>query len=74
MYNYMIVAKTRKWGNSLGLLIPREEVKNLDLKENQDVVVEIVKKENPLRELFAFGKNNKITKKDFLETRRLLEM
>ena len=69
----MIAAKTRKWGNSLGIIIPREEVENLHLKENQTVIVEITKKENPLKELFGFGKDDKITKEDFLETRRLLE-
>jgi hypothetical protein len=32
-----------------------------------------VKNANPLKELFGFGKNNKITKKDIQETRKLLE-
>lgn len=69
----MIATKTRKWGNSLGIIIPKEEVKNMSLKENQTVIVEITKKENPLKELFGSGKHNKITKKDFLETRKLFE-
>ncbi len=69
----MIVGKIRKWGNSIGLLIPKEEAVNLSLKENQEVAVEITKKENPLKELFGFGRDNKITKKDVSETRRLLE-
>lgn len=69
----MIATKTRKWGNSLGVLIPKEEVENLNLKENQDIVVDIIKKENPLKELFGSGKHNKITKKEFRETRKLFE-
>ena len=69
----MIAAKTRKWGNSLGIIIPHEEVKNLNLRENQTIIIEITKKENPLKELFGFGKGNEITKEDFLETRRFLE-
>ena len=69
----MITCKTKKWGNSLGLLIPKDEVEYLNLKENQQVVVEIVKTENPLKELFGFGKEKKITREDFLETRTLLE-
>ncbi|MEK6948904.1 MAG: AbrB/MazE/SpoVT family DNA-binding domain-containing protein [Nanoarchaeota archaeon] len=69
----MIAAKTRKWGNSLGIIIPKEEVENLNLRENQTVIVEITKKENPLKELFGFGKGNKITKEDFLSVRKLLE-
>ena len=32
----------------------------------------IKKKENPLKELFGFGKDNKITKEDFINTRILL--
>lgn len=69
----MIVGKIKKWGNSIGLLIPKEEAVSLNLKENQEVSVEITKKENPLKELFGFGRNNKITKEDVSETRRLLE-
>ncbi len=57
----MIAAKTRKWGNSLGIIIPKEEVDNLKLRENQTVIVEITKKENPLKELFGFGKLKKPT-------------
>jgi len=34
---------------------------------------EIIKKDNPLKELFGFGKKNKITRQEFLETRHLLE-
>ena len=69
----MITCKTKKWGNSLGVIIPKEEVKEHNLSENQRVVVEIVQVENPLKELFGFGKENRITKKEFLETRQLLE-
>ncbi len=69
----MIVGKVRKWGNSIGLLIPKDEAINLNLRENQEVSVEITKKGNPLKELFGFGKNNKITKDDIHETRKLLE-
>ena len=69
----MIICKTRKWGSSMGLLIPKQEVLNLNLKDNQEVAVEIVKKENPLKELFGFGENKKITREKFLETRKLLE-
>ncbi|MEK6868981.1 MAG: AbrB/MazE/SpoVT family DNA-binding domain-containing protein [Nanoarchaeota archaeon] len=57
----MIAAKTRKWGNSLGIIIPKGEVENLKLRENQTVIVEITKKENPLKELFGFAKLNKPT-------------
>ena len=49
----MIVTKTRRWGNSLGIIIPKEEAETLNLKEDQEVVIDITKKENPLKELFG---------------------
>ena len=65
----MIAAKTRKWGNSLGIIIPKGEVENLKLKENQTVILEITKKENPLKELFGFGKLKKPTEELLKEIR-----
>ena len=69
LYNQMIAAKKRKWGNSLGIIIPKEEVENLNLKENQIVILEITKKENPLKELFGFGKLKKPTEELLKEIR-----
>ncbi|MBS3128785.1 hypothetical protein J4410_06605 [Candidatus Woesearchaeota archaeon] len=69
----MITCKTKKWGNSLGFIIPKEEVLKLDLGEDQEIAVDIIKKTNPLKELFRFSKSNKITKEDMLSTRKLLE-
>lgn len=69
----MLVCKIKKWGNSIGILIPKEEAMTLQLKEKQEVIVEIKPKENPLKELFGFGKKNKITEKEFLRTRKLLQ-
>ena len=39
-----IKAKTRKWGNSIGVLIPKEVVKNENLKVNQELTLIISKK------------------------------
>lgn len=69
----MITCQTKKWGNSLGLIIPKEEALHLRLQENQQLVIDIVTVENPLKELFGFAKENKITKTDFVQTRALLE-
>lgn len=71
----MLVCKIKKWGNSIGVLIPKEDAEELQLKEGQEVVVEITPKENPLKELFGFGKrmNVHITEKDLFETRKMLE-
>ena len=65
----MIAAKTRKWGNSLGIIIPKDEVESLNLKEDQTVIVEITKKENPLKELFGSAKFKKPTKELLQELR-----
>jgi hypothetical protein len=69
----MIRCKTRKWGNSIGILIPKHDAKDLNIKEDQEIMIDITKKTNPLRELFGFGKSNKISREEFLEGRELLE-
>ena len=69
----MIIGKIRKWGNSIALLIPKDEARSLNLMEDQEVAVEVTRKDNPLKELFGFGRKNKVTRKEFLETRKLLE-
>ncbi len=69
----MIIGKIRKWGNSMALLIPKDEARSLNLMEDQEVAVEITKKDNPLKDLFGFGIRNKITRREFLEGRKLLE-
>jgi len=53
----MIAAKIKKWGNSYGILIPKNELQKMNLGENQEVIVDISKKENPLKEMFGFAKN-----------------
>ena len=39
----VIHAKTRKWGNSLGIIIPREAVEDSHLKKDQKVNILILK-------------------------------
>ncbi len=65
----MIVSKTRKWGSSLGVIIPKDAAKNLGLKENEEIALEITKKENPLKELFGSGKFSKPTEELLKEVR-----
>lgn len=57
-----IEVKTRKWGNSLGLVIPSEAVESLNIKPEETVVIEISKKGNVLKELFGSIKFKKTTK------------
>lgn len=65
----MIVLKTRKWGSSIGMVIPKRVVKELKIRENQDVIVDIKPKENPLKELFGSGKFSKPTEQILKEIR-----
>ena len=50
-----IETTTRKWGNSLGIRLPRDFVKSKNLNENMKIRVEIVTDEdiNKLDELFG---------------------
>lgn len=57
----MIITKTRKWGSSIGIVIPKNVAKELKIRENQEVYVTVKPKDNPLKELFGIGKG-KITK------------
>ena len=43
MYNFMmeIKAKTKKWGNSIGVLIPKEVVKEEKIRPNQEITLMI---------------------------------
>ncbi|MBS3099933.1 AbrB/MazE/SpoVT family DNA-binding domain-containing protein [Candidatus Pacearchaeota archaeon] len=43
---------TRKWGNSLGIVIPLNVIKEENLKENREVTLKLVKK-SPFEELFG---------------------
>jgi antitoxin component of MazEF toxin-antitoxin module len=45
-------ARLKRWGSSLGLVVPSDVVKRENLKEGEEVVVSIHKK-NPLMETFG---------------------
>ena len=57
----MIISKTRKWGSSLGVIIPKDVVKGLKLRENQEIIIDVKPKDNPLKELFGSAKLSKPT-------------
>src|SRR3989344_2283486 len=45
MYNPMTIqTRVRKWGNSYGIVIPSDSLKAKNLKENEEVIVEIEKR------------------------------
>ena len=72
-----IELKAKKWGNSIGIIIPSEIVTKLNLKPESKVLVEIEgKKENVLKEMFGATNSkksaSKIIKKfreDFVESK-----
>ena len=47
-----IVANVKKWGNSIGIVLPKELVRNQHLRENDRVIVEVAK-EADLTKLFG---------------------
>lgn len=55
-----ILCKPRKWGNSLGITLPREFVEKEKIIEGEEIVVEVRKKKVDLSELFGVLKGAKI--------------
>ncbi len=45
----------RKWGNSLGVILPRELIEKEDIKENEKIKIIILKQE-PLKKTFGIFK------------------
>ena len=73
----MTICKTKKWGSSLGIVIPKSVVNEWHLTENQDIDVEVQAVENPLKELFGFAKRRgikKTTEQILRETREALKV
>ncbi len=61
----MIKTKVKQWGNSVGIIIPREAVDRMNLKLGESIIVDIKRKEGVLRELFGslrFGDSKRLLK------------
>lgn len=70
----MLKAHTRKWGNSVGIVIPRDVVQELNLKPHEDILVDIHKKSGTvLRELFGALHWKTPTEEVLRQARRELE-
>jgi len=67
----VIICKTKTWGNSLGIIVPKETVRELNLKPDEEVVINIQKKENVLKELFGAFRRKKSTEQILKESREL---
>ena len=56
-----VEAKVRKWGRSFGVVIPKEEAIEEGIKENENIVILISKKNSVLKETFGTFKFRKPT-------------
>lgn len=57
MYNYMVEfkGKVKKWGNSFGIVIPKEVIKEKKWKENDEVTL-LSMDAPPLKDFFGKAK------------------
>ncbi len=65
----MLICKTRKWGSSIGIVIPKSIADELKLREDEEVSITLTKKENVLKELFGSGNFKKPTEEILDEIR-----
>jgi len=65
-----IEVKTKKWGNSIGIIIPSEAVEKLNIKPEEKIVIEINRKENVLAEMFGTMKSKKTARQMLDEARK----
>ena len=68
-----ISVKTKRWGNSIGVVIPSEAIERFNIKPEEEIVIEIGKKSNVLKELFGSLKFKKSTEEMLKEARQELE-
>ena len=61
--------RLKAWGNSLGVIIPREIIMKNDLKENEEITIKIEKNTN-LKNIFGKGKGLKIDSQKMKEEGR----
>ena len=65
-----VETKVRKWGRSLGVVIPKEKIKEEGIKENETIRLLIGKRKNVLREVFGTFKFKKSTEEMLKESDR----
>ncbi len=70
MQGKTMICRTKRWGNSIGVILPRDILTEMGIGEGEEINIEVRKKENPLRKLFGAGKDNPITRKDIRQMRK----
>lgn len=68
-----IEVELKEWGNSFGVIIPKEVINNLRVRSGEKILIEVERKENPLKELFGALKFTKPTKQLLKEVRKDLK-
>jgi len=68
-----VEVKTKKWGNSIGVIIPAKIVAQLNIKPEEKVHLSITKHSNVLEELFGSLKSLKSAREILQEVREDLE-
>ena len=65
----IIETKLKKWGNSIGIVVPSEVLRDKNLKEGEKVIVDINKKDK-MKEIFGSLKNLKINSQEMKDELR----
>lgn len=65
------ISKLKAWGNSIGVILPKEQLQEEDLDINDEVEVIVRKKSNPLKD--AFGKLRELKAKSGKSADELLK-
>ena len=68
-----VETQTKKWGNSIGVVIPAETVERLKLKPGERITIDVEKKANVLKELFGSLHFTRSTRTILKEVREELE-
>ena len=59
-----IQAKLKKWGNSMAIIIPNKMIEERKLKENDEIIIEVVRKAD-LSRTFGIIKKRKMSGQEF---------
>ena len=69
-----IIARTRKWGNSVGIVIPNAVLQEQGIKDNQEIIITITsKKKTKVGDIFGKLKFKKTTQEILDEIDKELE-
>ena len=71
MVNEMAIeAKAKKWGNSVGIIIPAEAVARLRIHQGETLQLELRKTGSVLRDMFGSSRSKRKTKDILKEVRQ----